>query len=157
MEAVKGNWENRKNVAEAALRRLTAVRSKEPQPSLLVLKRKVDELKKEVDKFDSAQESLMEKGSGKLTDEDRINYVRGYDELVDRMHEELDIALEMMHLLENPAPTVDQSIINEKSSVSRYKGIIEYKLKKLKEKLEDESAVHGDSTSFGALYFRTLL
>ena len=45
--------------------------------------------------------------------------------------------------MENPAPTVDQSIINEKSSVSRYKGIIEYKLKKLKEKLEDESAVHG--------------
>ena len=148
MEAVKGNWENRKNVAEAALRRLTAVRSKEPQPSLLVLKRKVDELKKEVDKFDSAQESLMEKGSGKLTDEDRINYVRGYDELGDRIHEELDVALEMVNLMENPAPvvappTIEQSISNEKSSASRCKEIIESKLKKLSETLDDASTVHG--------------
>ena len=148
MEAVKGNWENRKNVAEAALRRLTAVRSKEPQPSLLVLKRKVDELKKEVDKFDSAQESLMEKGSGKLTDEDRINYVRGYDELGDRIHEELDVALEMVNLMENPAPaiappSVDQSINNEKSSVSRCKEIIESKLNKLTEGLDNASIVHG--------------
>ena len=53
-----------------------------------------------------------------------------------RIHEELDIALEMMHLMESPAPaiappTIDQSIINEKSSLSRYKGIIESKLQKL--------------------------
>ena len=148
MEAVKGNWENRKNVAEAALRRLTAVRSKEPQPSLLVLKRKVDELKKEVDKFDSAQESLMEKGSGKLTDEDTTNFVRAYDELGDRIHEELDVALEMVNLMENPAPvvappTVEQSISNEKSSASRCKEIIESKLKKVDEALDDASAVHG--------------
>ena len=143
MEAVKGNWENGKNEAEAALRRLNTVRNKEPQPSLLVLQRKVDELKKEVVNFGTAQRFLLEKGSGKLSDEERSGYVRAYDQLVDRMHEELDIALEMVHLLENPALTVDQSIINERSSVSRYKGIIDYKLKKLKEKLEDESAVHG--------------
>ena len=148
MEAVKGNWENRKNVAEAALRRLTAVRSKEPQPSLLVLKRKVDELKKEVDKFDSAQESLMEKGSGKLTDEDTTNFVRAYDELGDRIHEELDVALEMVNLMENPAPvvappTIEQSISNKKSSASRCKEIIESKLKKLSETLDDASTVHG--------------
>ena len=51
MEAVKGNWENRKNEAEFALRRLVTVRNKEPQPSLHVLQRKVEELKKELEKF----------------------------------------------------------------------------------------------------------
>ena len=87
MEAVKGNWENRKNEAESALRRLIAVRNKEPPPSLLVLQRKVDEMKKEVEKFGNAQGVLLEKGSGKLTDEERTNYVREYDELGDRIHE----------------------------------------------------------------------
>ena len=48
MEAAKGNWRNRKNEAEIALRRLTTVRSKEPQPSLQVLKRNIDELKNEI-------------------------------------------------------------------------------------------------------------
>ena len=43
--------ENSKNEAESALRRLNTVRSKEPQPSLLVLQRKVDELKKEIVNF----------------------------------------------------------------------------------------------------------
>ena len=47
MEATKGNWENSKNEAEFALRLLIAVRSKE-QPSLHVLQRKVDELKKKL-------------------------------------------------------------------------------------------------------------
>jgi len=51
MEAFKGNCENSKNEAESALRRLNTVRSKEPQPSLLVLQRKVDELKKEIVNF----------------------------------------------------------------------------------------------------------
>ena len=148
MEAVKGNWENSKNEAESALRRLNTVRNKEPQPSLLVLRRKVDELKKEVVNFGIAQRTLLEKGSGKLSDEDRSRYVRDYDELGDRMHDELDIALEMVHLMENPAPavaplSVEQSIINEKSSVSRYKEIIESKLNKVKEALEDASTVHG--------------
>ena len=148
MEAVKGNWENRKNEAESALRRLTTVRSKEPQPSLPVLQRKVDELKKEMEKFGNAQGSLLEKGLGKLTDEERTNYVKNYDELGDKMHDELDIALEMVRLLENPAPavtppTVDQTISIEKSSVSRYKEIIESKLNKVKEALEDASTVHG--------------
>ena len=55
MEAAKGNWENRKSEAESALRRLTTVRNKEPQPSLLVLQRKIDELKKEMEKFGTAQ------------------------------------------------------------------------------------------------------
>ena len=102
MEAVKGNWENRKNEAESALRRLITVRKKEPQPSLLVLQRKVDEMKKEVEKFGYAQGVLLEKGSGKLTDEERTNYVKNYDELGDKMHEELDIALEMVQSMENP-------------------------------------------------------
>ena len=148
MEAVKGNWKNRKNVAESALKRLIAVRSKEPQPSLQVLKRKIDELKKETEKFDSAQGSLMEKGTGKLSEEETNRYERDYEEVGDRIHAELDIALEMMHLIENPAPevappTVDQSISNEKSSVSRYKGIIESKLNKLMETLDSASTIHG--------------
>ena len=148
MEAVKGNWENSKNEAESALRRLNTVRNKEPQPSLLVLRRKVDELKKEVVNFGIAQRTLLEKGSGKLSDEDRTRYVRDYDELGDRMHDELDIALEMVQLMENPAPavtppTVDQTISIEKSSVSRYKEIIESKLNKVKEALEDAGTVHG--------------
>ena len=148
MEAVKGNWENRKNEAEFALRRLVAVRNKEPQPSLHVLQRKVEEMKKELEKFGNAQGALLEKGSGRLTDEERTNYVTNYEQVVEKMYDELDIATEMVRLLENPAPaiappSVDQSISNEKSSVSRCKGIIDYKLKKLKEKLEDESAVHG--------------
>ena len=148
MEAVKGNWENRKNEAESALRRLTTVRSKEPQPSLPVLQRKVDELKKEMEKFGNAQGSLLEKGSGKLTDEERTNYVKNYDELGDKMHDELDIALEMVRLLENPTPavtppTIEQSISNEKSSASRCKEIIESKLRKLSETLDDASTVHG--------------
>ncbi|MDE5087716.1 MAG: murein biosynthesis integral membrane protein MurJ [Trichodesmium sp. St16_bin2-tuft] len=103
MEAVKGNWKNRKNVAESALKRLIAVRSKEPQPSLQVLKRKIDELKKETEKFDSAQGSLMEKGTGELSEEETNRYERDYEEVGDRIHAELDIALEMMHLIENPA------------------------------------------------------
>ena len=133
MEAVKGNWENRKNEAEFALRRLVTVRNKEPQPSLCVLQRKVEELKKELEKFGNAQGSLLEKGIGKLTDEERNNYVRNYEDVVEKMYDELDVALEMVRLLENPAPavappTVDQSISNEKSSVSRYKDIIESKV-----------------------------
>ena len=136
MEAVKGNWKNSKNEAEFALKRLVAVRRKEPQPSLHVLQRKVDELKKEMANFGTAQRSLLEKGSGKLSEEETTRYERDYEEVGDRIHAELDIALEMMHLIENPAPevappTVDQSISNEKSSVSRYKGIIESKLKKV--------------------------
>ena len=81
MEAIKGNWGYRKNEAESALRRLTTVRRKEPQPSLLVLQRKVDELKKEMEKFGTAHGSLLEKGSGKLTDEERTDYVNVYGEL----------------------------------------------------------------------------
>ena len=66
----------------------------------------------------------------------------------DKIHAELDIALEMMHLMENLAPaiappTIDQSIINEKSSVSRYKGIIESKLQKLTESLDNAGTIHG--------------
>ena len=148
MEAIKGNWGNRKNEAESALRRLTTVRRKEPQPSLLVLQRKVDELKKEMEKFGTAHGSLLEKGSGKLTDEERTNYVNVYGELGDKMHDELDIALEMVYLMENPAPvvappTVDQSITNEKSSVTRSREIIESKLNKLTETLDNASIVHG--------------
>ena len=148
MEAVKGNWENSKNEAEFALRRLIAVRSKEPQPSLHVLQRKIDELKKEIANFGTAQKSLLEKGSGKLSDEDKTRYVKEYEEVGEKMYDELDIALEMVHLLENPAPavappSVEQTISNEKSSVSRYKEIIESKLKKVKETLEDASIVHG--------------
>jgi len=50
--------------------------------------------------------------------------------------------------LENPVPpvvppTVDQTISIEKSSVLIYKEIIESKLKKAKEALEDASIVHG--------------
>ena len=83
----------------------------------------------------------MEKASGKLPDEEITTYDRDYEEVENRILEELDIALEMMRLLENPAPaiappTIDQSIINEKSSVSRYKGIIESKLQKLTESLD---------------------
>ena len=53
---------------------------------------------------------------------------------------------EMVHLLENPAPSVDppfvgQTISNEKSSVTRYKEIIESKLKKLTETLDDAGIV----------------
>ena len=106
MEAVKGNWENRKNEAEFALRRLTTVRNKEPQPSLHVLQRKVEELKKELEKFSNAQGSLLEKGSGKLTDEERTNYVRNYEDVVGKMYDELDTALELVNLMENPAPEV---------------------------------------------------
>ena len=99
MEAFKGNCENSKNEAISALRRIKTVRSKEPQPSLLVLQRKVDELKKEIVNFGTAQRALLEKGSGKLSDEERTRYVSVYDELGDRMHDELDIALEIVHLL----------------------------------------------------------
>ena len=104
-------------------------------------------MKKEVEKFGNAQGALLEKGSGKLTDEERTNYVRDYDQLGDRIHEELDVALEMVNLMENPAPevappTVDQTIINEKSSVSRCREIIESKLKKLMETLDSASTVH---------------
>ena len=148
MEAVKGNWENRKNEAEFALRRLITVRNKEPQPSLCVLQRKVEELKKELEKFGNAQGSLLEKGIGKLTDEERNNYVRNYEDVVEKMYDELDVALEMVNVMENPAPvvappTVEQSISNEKSSASRCKEIIESKLKKVDEALDDASAVHG--------------
>ena len=148
MEAVKGNWENRKNEAEFALRRLITVRNKEPQPSLCVLQRKVEELKKELEKFGNAQGSLLEKGIGKLTDEERNNCVRNYEDVVEKMYDELDVALEMMRLLVNPAPavaplTVDQSISNEKSSVSRCKEIIETKLKRLSETLDNANTVHG--------------
>ena len=148
MEAVKGNWENRKNEAEFALRRLVAVRNKEPQPSLHVLQRKVEEMKKELEKFGNAQGALLEKGSGRLTDEERTNYVTNYELVVEKMYDELDIATEMVRLLENPAPaiappSVDQSISNEKSSVSRCKEIIESKLKKLMETSDSASTVHG--------------
>ena len=51
-----------------------------------------------------------------------------YD-LGNKMHEELDIALEMVQSMENPVPTVDQSISNEESFVSRFRGIIDYTLK----------------------------
>ena len=147
MEAVKGNWKNSKNVAESALKRLIAVRSKEPQPTLQVLKRKIDELKNETVKFDSAQRFFMEKGAGKLSEEEITRYERDYEEVGDRIHAELDLALEMVHLMENPAPavnppTVDQYISNEKSSVTRCKDIIEFKLKNVKETLEDASTVH---------------
>ena len=148
MEAVKGNWKNSKNVAESALKRLIAVRSKEPQPTLQVLKRKIDELKNETVKFDSAQRFFMEKGAGKLSEEEITRYERDYEEVGDRIHAELDLALEMVHLMENPAPvvappTIEQSISNEKSSASRCKEIIESKLKKLSETLDDASTVHG--------------
>ena len=97
MEAFKGNCENSKNEAISALRRIKTVRSKEPQPSLLVLQRKGDVLKKEIVNFGTAQWALLEKGSGKLSDEERNRYVTDYDELGDRMHDELDIALEIVH------------------------------------------------------------
>ena len=70
METAKGNWRNRKNEAEIALRRLITVRSKEPQPSLQVLKRKIVELKNENERFSAAQGTLMEKASLKLPDEE---------------------------------------------------------------------------------------
>ena len=66
-------------------------------------------MKKEVEKFGNAQGALLEKGSGKLTNEERTDFVRDYDELGDKIHEELNVALEMVHLMENPTPAVDQS------------------------------------------------
>ena len=67
MEAVKGNWENRKNEAEFALRRLTTVRNKEPQPSLHVLQRKVEELKKSLhkrDRFRTSGTTFLSRSTG---------------------------------------------------------------------------------------------
>ena len=87
MEAAKGNKENRKIGVEFAVRR------KEPQPSLLALKRKIDELKNEMVKFDAAQESLMEKGSEKLSNEEKANYVMDYEEVGEWLHDDLNIVL----------------------------------------------------------------
>ena len=50
---------------------------------------------------------MSEKGLGKLTDEERTNYVKNYDELGDKMHEELDIALEMVQSMENPVSSME--------------------------------------------------
>ena len=70
----------------------------------------------------SVLKSLVEKCSGKITDEEEARYVTHYDEVGDRMPNELEGTLEMVHMIENPAPvvaplTVHQLINNKKSSV----------------------------------------
>ena len=106
MEAVKGNWENRKNEAEFALRRLVAVRNKEPQPSLHVLQRKVEEMKKELEKFGNAQGALLEKGSGRLTDEERTNYVTNYEQKPRKSTSIYRLIMKLLHYLYDFYPEI---------------------------------------------------